>query len=706
MAKPNLQNIPDQKRKGTQKSAGKKSLVMVVSLISSMVAAVVVGLLIINSSWFKSFRSDLTGIDMDANVKSKSELSNEPVELDENYDYEADKRSPRNKSGNSNKKPATKTEKSEPKPAWKDQAALRNFPVVLIEPKSETEQIEQIVMLAISQRNYDLASELHAALKKNPENAAALAFSDLESRIGSLGKFWRTVQTGLGRCTIGTEIKLNGQYVKCVTKRPGSITFSQTNGAEKSFTTHLDQIRPELAAGFHHLVKPDDTKSTDLFLELDFVGDKRLLAAQVESKRAATPKTASTDNPKPKKNPVKTTPTIAVVQEPATPIPDKEQLREMVKQIRQLFPEQYANRSDNGKRNLADLLLKQGLETKDDPVARYALLSESLELAQKIGEGRTAWAATDEIVEAYEVDEFQFRCDVLRELGKTLEDPEEFSALTGHCQKLIDQEVALDQYETAVAKSRKLLAVAKKGANESTIDFLDDSVKRIRKLATAYTAIEDQIAIVKKQPDNQVANQATGEFYCFVKNDFPTGLAYLAKGNLEPTQTIAAKEIQSEGNLEIADAWWDLAETMPKESAAIKAHAAEIYSEIESTLNGLTQKRVQARLEEIQVAAHKNKARDPIFQSDWRIAWKVQAPWDTRFNQDGTVNLLTKNELKTFQWRFIDEGIFVQTSKSRHYIFVRDDKGQIIAQAFNSKTSKQLDSVIATRLEQGSLKFE
>ena len=183
-------------------------------------------------------------------------------------------------------------------------------------------------------------------------------------------------------------------------------------------------------------------------------------------------------------------------------------------------------------------------------------------------------------------------------------------------------------------------------------------------------------------------------------------MAYLAKGNLEPTQTIAAKEIQSEGNLEIADAWWDLAETMPKESAAIKAHAAEIYSEIESTLNGLTQKRVQARLEEIQVAAHKNKARDPIFQSDWRIAWKVQAPWDTRFNQDGTVNLLTKNELKTFQWRFIDEGIFVQTSKSRHYIFVRDDKGQIIAQAFNSKTSKQLDSVIATRLEQGSLKFE
>ena len=102
MAKPNFQNIPDQKRKGTQKSAGKKSLVMVVSLISSMVAAVVVGLLIINSSWFKSFRSDLTGIDMDANVKSKSELSNEPVELDENYDYEADKRSPRNKSGNSN----------------------------------------------------------------------------------------------------------------------------------------------------------------------------------------------------------------------------------------------------------------------------------------------------------------------------------------------------------------------------------------------------------------------------------------------------------------------------------------------------------------------------------------------------------------------------------------------------------------------------
>ena len=59
MTKPNLQEIPDQKHPGTPKTRSKKPLIMVASLISSMVAAVVVGLLIVNSSAFKSFRSEL-----------------------------------------------------------------------------------------------------------------------------------------------------------------------------------------------------------------------------------------------------------------------------------------------------------------------------------------------------------------------------------------------------------------------------------------------------------------------------------------------------------------------------------------------------------------------------------------------------------------------------------------------------------------------
>ena len=198
MTKPNLQEIPDQKHPGTPKTRSKKPLIMVASLISSMVAAVVVGLLIVNSSAFKSFRSELASNDTNDENKSTQRLSKAPVEFDENYEHEPEKR-PEKKDAPPKTKLETKpkeNEKPASKPVWKNQASHRPIPLTLIEPGTEVERLSQSVLLAISQREYDEAVELYSTLKKNPKNTA-LAFSDLDGRLDTLEKFWRTVRAGL-----------------------------------------------------------------------------------------------------------------------------------------------------------------------------------------------------------------------------------------------------------------------------------------------------------------------------------------------------------------------------------------------------------------------------------------------------------------------------------------------------------------------------
>lgn len=681
MTKPNLQEIPDQKHPGTPKTRSKKPLIMVASLISSMVAAVVVGLLIVNSSAFKSFRSELASNDTNDENKSTQRLSKAPVEFDENYEHEPEKR-PEKKDAPPKTKLETKpkeNEKPASKPVWKNQASHRPIPLTLIEPGTEVERLAQSVLLAISQREYDEAVEVYSALKKNPKNTA-LAFSDLDGRLDTLEKFWRTVRAGLVRCTPGTEIKLNGQYVLCISKSQDSVTFRQADGAEKSLTTHTDQMKPGLAVGLHHSVEPNNTASSDLFLELDFVGDKRLLAAQAESKKQATEQktAAATEPPKTKPKQEQSAPEsspkapIAVVQEPATPVPSKEQLREPKKLIRSLFSDQYADRSENGKRNLAALLLTQGLETNDDPVARYALFSESLELAQKVGEAKTAWAATDGIVEDYDVEPFEFRCDVLRELGKNSEDIELFSVHTGDCQKLIDQEVERDQYESAITKSRKLLAVSKKGANKATIEFLDKSVKRIRKLATAYAEIEDQIAIVKKQPDNQAANQAVGEFYCFQKGDFDKGLAFLALGDSAELSSLAKQDLNSNGETEqqvaLGDAWWELSENENSDHSArvIKNRAFNIYADVVAETTGLTRKRIEKRLDE----QNEGDSFAAMLSSNvWRVKWSSGGVWESvRFERNQVfVSRAGNNYLFEFETNGRDIAEIWSTEKDLFY---------------------------------------
>ena len=703
MTKPNLQEIPDQKHPGTPKTRSKKPLIMVASLISSMVAAVVVGLLIVNSSAFKSFRSELASNDTNDENKSTQRLSKAPVKFDENYEHEPEKR-PEKKDAPPKTKLETKpkeNEKPASKPVWKNQASHRPIPLTLIEPGTEVERLAQSVLLAISQREYDEAVEMYSTLKKNPKNTA-LAFTDLDSRLDTLEKFWRTVRIGLVRCTPGTEIKLNGQYVLCISKSQDSVTFRQADGAEKSFTPHADQMKPELAVGLHHSVEPNNTASADLFLELDFVGDKQLLAAQLESvKRATEQKTAATERtqPRPEQGPSAPKPStsapIAIVQEPATPVPSKEQLREPKKLIRSLFSDQYADRSENGKRSLATLLLTQGLETKDDPVARYALLSEALEFSKKVGDTETAWAVTDVIVEDYEVDPFEFRCDVLRELGKSSEDPAAFSTMAGDCQELIDRELELDQYESALAKSRKLLVVAKKGANEATIEFLDKSVKRIKKLATAYSAIEDQVAIAKEQPGNQAANQATGEFYCFQKGDFDKGLPFLALGDSAEMSTLAKQDLNSGGVTEqlvaLGDSWWELAENENSDHSAriIKNRAFEIYFDVVAKTTGLTRKRIEKRLSEREPETN---IVDLLAKNLWQVKWESTTWEQVRLEENQIFANVNTGKNYVFECEVVGENMEAWTADRKLYYQFQYIDGALQVARLNPKDKTKVYS--------------
>src|SRR5262245_40431958 len=78
------------------------------------------------------------------------------------------------------------------------------------------------------------------------------------------------------------------------------------------------------------------------------------------------------------------------LQDKKSDIPDDAALKEAEKTIKSLFKEDYAKRSPADRIALAKNLLKQGVETKDSPAARYVLFRESQEIAAKAGDIETA----------------------------------------------------------------------------------------------------------------------------------------------------------------------------------------------------------------------------------------------------------------------------------------------------------------------------
>ena len=662
---------------------------MVAALASSMIAAVVVGLLVINSNSFKSFRASLSGTDTETKKKS---ASNEPVEFDPNYDYSKDKRGLGNGEAGKKNQPNTNEDKNKSKPAkptWNELAADRDIPPALMEPQTDLDIVCQPVKLAISQRNYDQATELFEAASKDAERSPTLAFSDLESRLKTLDKFWRSVRRGLAQCIPGTEIKRCGEWLECVSKGPDFITFRQSSGAEKAFKTDFLYMDTDLAVALQRSVEPKDQDSGNLFAELDFVGNRNLMAVSTELQKAGPKKQIakkSRDKPKATEPKPAVTSTERENSAQRLPVPDKQQQAAKSKLVRELFDEQYADRTDQGRAALTKLLIKQGNETNDDDAGRFVLYQEALELAEKTGDAQSAWTAVNAIVENYEMDTFEAKVDVLREVSKKFDDETTFAGFVADCRALIQTDVDLDRYDVAMKNSRSLLAVARKGADKTTVNDITDFVARIKTLNKGFAEIEDQLAILDDQPNNKLANQAAGEFYGFIKGDVDKALRFLSLGNDATTSKLGRltlnRDLEGAKAISLADQWADYGrEHATAEEFSYKI-AGNIYrSNLEST-SGLERKRIEAAISEIENDLAANSAQSAgisIADIQWQVNWEDGKVWRSLRIGENQCEVVTDVRTYLFDSQFENNTLAISNPKSKTIYYLSLEDGQLRA---------------------------
>jgi len=395
---------------------------------------------------------------------------------------------------------------------------------------------------------------------------------------------------------------------------------------------------------------------------------------------------------------------VSTQQEGLLPVPSDKNLRASRKTVQSLFAKQYADRSNPGKAALAKLFLEQGLTTNDDPTAKFTLLQECIELSKAVGDCETAWSAVDALIGDFSIPAFDLQTEVIHDISKNVRDAALIDDLIVNCQKSIEIEIQNDQYKAAGDKARKLFSASKRGATREMSAEVAGLLKKIKKLKAAYTAIEADLNTLKEKPEDKSANQAVGEYHCFIKNNFKTGLPFLARGNLETTQSLAEKETKEGQTLEIGDQWWSLAESIPSHSKTIKKHAGKIYDEVLPSLKGITQKRVESRLESLLLTNQKEFAEKGIFASDWRFNWTVdgQPEWTrVRFLPDGTMqrSIAIQSKPWTYQWRATSKGIFVPATPTAHFLFLQNESGGLIATKFDPKSGKELETIKGLRLE-------
>jgi len=293
-------------------------------------------------------------------------------------------------------------------------------------------------------------------------------------------------------------------------------------------------------------------------------------------------------------------------QDTRQPVPEPAAQAQLEKTVRDLFKDEYARKSAQDVAALAKKLLQQGLQTSDDPVARYVLLREARDLAAQAGDIVTAMAAIDELGKAFVLDPIDMTSSALTTAVKASKTPEALEAITNGYLSLVEKMIAVDRYDDAGTTLGKAENPAKAAQNVPLVMRIQAQKKDVVELQKEYQRVKTAEKTLAENPDDSGACLALGRFLCLMKRDWARGLPLLAKGSDSVLQTIAQRDLANPpapaGQIEVGDGWWEVADKQKDAISKKKflARAKTWYELGVQGTTGLSRAKVEKRLEDLE----------------------------------------------------------------------------------------------------------
>ncbi len=289
------------------------------------------------------------------------------------------------------------------------------------------------------------------------------------------------------------------------------------------------------------------------------------------------------------------------------PIPADDEQRRANKLIGEIFGSGFDPIMTADKRQeLAGEFIASARQTNDDMAARYMLLMKAREFAEAAGAADLALEAADLLSTTFDVDALQLKGESLAGMSRLNLPSQRHADLANRILAFIDD--ALDDARVDVAEPLVVAATASasKARDTDLVRTVRIKTRKIQSALADYKAVAKALEKLDADPDDAEANLLVGRFYCLSRENWDTGLPYLAKGSDAVLAAAAKLDLTNPSDATaqeaVGDAWWDLAEKAESESddqAALQLRSRYWYQNAAPRLTGLAKAKVDRRLEEM-----------------------------------------------------------------------------------------------------------
>lgn len=390
--------------------------------------------------------------------------------------------------------------------------------------------------------------------------------------------YWRAVRGRLAQLKPGQRIDYRGQPATVVSVGEDSLVMEQNGQSITLVFTALPRevIEPLAEADLSSYV-PGWHSAKAAFELFDAQGDRQRAAAWLRKAAAAGQPVELLAQELP----------LGQVMAPVAkraggrlPRPEPAASETALKKVREVFKDRYAGaQTAADKQALGQALLRQAVETRDDPAVRYVLLCEAQAVALAAGDGALLRQSIGQLAKDYEIEETEELVHALSRAAETAMPPPVRQALAQAALEAGREALRADEFEHArrLAKTAQLLASkARDAATARQASDLAATVGWRKQLFDKAQQAAEQLA---QNPDHPQANLAVGVYTALVKGDWSRGLPLLAKGSDTRLRTLAEAELALGATPAVAD----MAKLGEQWRAAIRA--------VESPLQGAVARR-------------------------------------------------------------------------------------------------------------------
>lgn len=293
------------------------------------------------------------------------------------------------------------------------------------------------------------------------------------------------------------------------------------------------------------------------------------------------------------------------------PIPEAADQERAKKLIEELFRADYSRRLPAERHALAQKLLERGIETLDDPVARYVLFREAIDISAQLGDLNLLKQAMDHCQRHYALDRHKEYVRVYTQAARVMVYGSQSKLLAVELLNAARSAIADDEYDIAM----ELLEIAEPVASRSDNRLLYiQEVQSLKQQGTeikqAYVRLQDELGI----PDPLMLHEQMvgdprvrlqlGRFLCLFKGDWSRGLPLLTESKADGLGELAAVDLKETDDpaemVRRGDAWWVRAET-EKDTARdqLRKRAVYWYELALPATKGLTKTRIEQLIQQV-----------------------------------------------------------------------------------------------------------